>query len=29
MVYAVIGCGYGDEGKGLVTDYLTSKPGKN
>ena len=29
MVYAVIGCGYGDEGKGLVTDYLSSKPGKN
>ena len=28
MVYAVIGCGYGDEGKGLVTDYLSSKPGK-
>ena len=29
MVYAVIGCGYGDEGKGLVTDYLSSKSGKN
>ena len=29
MIYAVIGCGYGDEGKGLVTDYLASKPGKN
>lgn len=29
MVYAVIGCGYGDEGKGLVTDYLSSKLGKN
>ncbi len=24
-VYAVIGAGYGDEGKGLVTDYLASK----
>lgn len=25
MIHAVIGCNYGDEGKGLVTDYLSSK----
>lgn len=25
MICAVIGCNYGDEGKGLITDYLSSK----
>lgn len=28
MIYAVIGCNYGDEGKGLVTDYLSSQSNK-
>ncbi len=27
-VYSVIGSNYGDEGKGLATDYLASRPGK-
>ncbi|MDO5573538.1 MAG: adenylosuccinate synthetase [bacterium] len=28
MVYSVIGSNYGDEGKGLATDYLASRSGK-
>lgn len=29
MIYSIIGSNYGDEGKGLATDYLASHPGKS